>query len=373
MVSDQGEGSALEDGNRMSERMEKSMGLVEGTDVDEPGMALTMERGQGRPNGKKYDGEPEENSCWPSGLIQRLLEEDWKGYGPWNKKEKISFAISAGCMAVCFTVLAVVDDTSFVRGGAFDWQLWVRVIGQIIAIHLVNWILGYFVVTHDLHVGFSRKIAHFILYASPLLFYGVLGANSNSKIDTAWSSLASLVALFASIKPVRRRAPLLSMIPFMAYDRKEDRPHTIEWLALQTVQMLVIGFALSIYLDYKDDTPVLLAIPLIITAVGDGLAEPVGVVLGTHKFVTPAIWYKGKFWSGSFTRSLEGSAAVFIVSVATVAGFSSYLNTVQLILCLCLMPPIMTIVEGYAPHTCDNPLLFLVGSIIIIFVIEFAS
>lgn len=360
----------------MSERMEKSMGLVD--TVEDLGTNTDMERGDGEvggtgKNGKEYDGELEENSCWPKGMVQRLLEEDWQGYGPWNKKEKISFAVSTGCMVVCFTVLAIVDNTSFIRGGGLDWQLWVRVLGQILAIHMVNWILGYFVVTHDLHVGFSRKIAHFILYASPLLFYGVLDASNNSKIDTAWSSLASLVALFASIKPVRRRVPLLSLIPFMAYDRKEDRPHTIEWLALQTVQMLAIGFALSIYLDYKQDAPILLAIPLIITAVGDGLAEPVGVVFGTHKFVTPAIWYKGKFWSGNFTRSLEGSAAVFIVSAATVAGFSAYLNTVQLILCLCLMPPIMTVVEGYAPHTCDNPVLFLVGSIIIICVIEFAS
>ena len=74
-----------------------------------------------------------------------------------------------------------------------------------------------------------------------------------------------------------------------------------------------------------------------------------------------ALWHQGKLWAGSFQRSLEGSAAVFIVTAVVLLLFASQLTGLQLTVALLVLPPLMTLAEAVSPHTADGPLIALVG------------
>jgi len=106
---------------------------------------------------------------------------------------------------------------------------------------------------------------------------------------------------------------------------------------------------------------ILVMIPNLINEFGDGLAEPVGIRFGKHKYRTRSLYYKGKIWSGNFERSLEGSAMVFIVSIIVVLMYASVFTQPQLIALLVALPILMTLAEAISPHTNDGPMLALVG------------
>ncbi len=103
------------------------------------------------------------------------------------------------------------------------------------------------------------------------------------------------------------------MLAFRAIDREEDRPHTLEWLISQAVAGLaaIVGIMMFLSSSVRQDADdkgarlMLVMIPILINGVGDGLAEPVGIRFGKHKYKTRALWYQGRCCSGSFTRSFE--------------------------------------------------------------------
>ena len=86
-------------------------------------------------------------------------------------------------------------------------------------------------------------------------------------------------------------------------------------------------------------------------------------LIGKHKYQTRALWYNGRLCSGSFTRSLEGSSAVFLTALLSVVGYYvlGFFTTPQFIFAVIAMPVGYTLTEAYAPHTWDNPLLVAVG------------
>ncbi|MBT3386561.1 MAG: hypothetical protein HN417_01375 [Desulfobacula sp.] len=100
----------------------------------------------------------------------------------------------------------------------------------------------------------------------------------------------------------------------------------------------------------------LIWIPLLIITFGDGLAEPVGIRFGRHKYETYAFFSKKKY-----VRSLEGSACVFLASIIVVMVFHSSFTQLQFIIALIFIPFLMTFVEAFSPHTWDTPTLFLAG------------
>ena len=133
---------------------------------------------------------------------------------------------------------------------------------------------------------------------------------------------------------------------FLSYDRPEDRPHTVRLVATQVLGMTValIGVA---YLYQFSELPLdLLAIPLIITAFGDGLAEPVGVFFGKHKYKT-----KDLFGDRVYTRSYEGSSMVFFASIFALIFFGNLFPVHELVCLFLFLTLLMTITEAYSTHT----------------------
>ena len=96
------------------------------------------------------------------------------------------------------------------------------------------------------------------------------------------------------------------------------------------------------------DAGALVFIIVFITGIGDGLAEPVGITFGKHKYKTRS------FFSSStrfYTRSFEGSACVFLSGMIFPAlQYQDFGNFTQLALAMVILPPTMAYAEAVAPH-----------------------
>ncbi|KAJ0407215.1 hypothetical protein P43SY_007990 [Pythium insidiosum] len=90
-----------------------------------------------------------------------------------------------------------------------------------------------------------------------------------------------------------------------------------------------------------------------ITGIGDGLAEPVGIAWGKHKYKT-----RGCFSKNKYTRSWEGSACVFLSGMIFPAlQYADFANFTQVLLAMLVLAPTMAYAEATAPHTMDTPVL----------------
>merc|ERR1711964_268066 len=99
----------------------------------------------------------------------------------------------------------------------------------------------------------------------------------------------------------------------------------------------------------------------LVAGVGDGLAEPVGVMWGKHKYQV------GSCGSDRlYTRSLQGSACVFLSTMLFVCFYWwSFVNMTQFWLTMVVLPPLMTFVEATSPHTVDTPAIMGIGGIVL--------
>jgi len=128
--------------------------------------------------------------------------------------------------------------------------------------------------------------------------------------------------------------------------------------------MNIVLIALAFLYQFTAVPLDLLAVPLLITAFGDGLAEPIGVRFGKHKYKV-----KDLFGDRHYTRSYEGSAMVFLAALFTLVGFIEVFPQATLILMFLVLPLLMTITAASSPHTWDNPFLYLVGGLAVYFIL----
>jgi phytol kinase len=110
----------------------------------------------------------------------------------------------------------------------------------------------------------------------------------------------------------------------------------------------------------------LLSIAILITVFGDGLAEPIGIRFGKHKYTTYSIFPRKKY-----LRSLEGSLTVFITGIIVILIFKHSFTNTQFLIALAVIPIAMTLTEAVSPHTLDNPLLVITGSALTLLIKNF--
>ncbi len=202
-------------------------------------------------------------------------------------------------------------------------------------------------------VNYTRKINFFALYLVPMLVDHLLPTVKSTGTAAVRAVFFMLIMVFF-IKPVRERLALAGTM-FLSYDRPEDRPHTMFWLTTQ----LLAGYAILIPMQIvfrKMGFAELIFIPILVHGIGDGLAEPVGVRFGKHKYSCRAFLSKRRY-----TRSLEGSACVFGAGLLAVLLFHTSFSTPQFIGALLVVPIGITLAEAFSPHTWDTPYMFLVG------------
>lgn len=297
------------------------------------------------------------------------------GYnGPLSKKEiirTIIFGIILIIIGIPLCVLTAINNDNFCAEDAFcleskgrGLQLLVNILFFGILFLIINIAAGICSIKTHIDVGYTRKIMHFCSFFLPFAANKVFPIGDSYFITVIKFWIVLIVFLLIT-KPLRRLL-ILPLIIFRAIDRPVDRPYTILWLVSQFIASSIVLAGLSIlwsHLDFKSDN--LLIILVLIVGLGDGLAEPVGIMWGKHKYRTRAIYYRRKLCSGSFTRSFEGSATVFIMSCIAIAIFYASFTSLQLLITFLLLPIIMTLTEAISPRTWDSPFMFLVGGLML--------
>ncbi|MFO7874718.1 MAG: hypothetical protein R6U62_09575 [Bacteroidales bacterium] len=228
---------------------------------------------------------------------------------------------------------------------------------KLLALYLVQYGCGLLAVYKSVKVNYTRKISHFCLFLIPLFLDEVIVYERTIGVFLV-GAVISIGTLLIYIAPVRQRVSAVNMM-FSGFDRPEDRPMTLFWLSTQVIAgyLVIIPF-LVLYVYY--DMEHLILLPLLITAIGDGLAEPVGVRFGRHRYQVRALFSDKKYY-----RTLEGSACVFIVSAAIIALYHASLSLPQFVAAMVVIPAAMTLTEAFSPHTWDTPTLFLVGYLVL--------
>ena len=218
---------------------------------------------------------------------------------------------------------------------------------------LVAYASGSLVYYKGVKVNYTRKINHFSLFFIPMFLDKFIPVKPSLELLIIGSILA-VTGLIIYIKPVRIKSNFIQRM-FLSFDRPEDRPNTLLWLSTQTAFgfLVLIPF---IILFYTSGYEYLIIIPILVNGIGDGLAEPVGVRFGKHKYQTYALFSKIKY-----ERTLEGSACIFITSVVVILFFQSGFTSSEFIYVIIIFPIVMTLSEAFAPHTWDTPFLFLFG------------
>ncbi|HEY8189537.1 MAG TPA: hypothetical protein VIF12_02550 [Micavibrio sp.] len=275
--------------------------------------------------------------------------------------------VAGGCGTACMTGggLATSFDLTF--------YLWRQAL-VIAAFYGFGYILGRFVQRKALSASLSRKTIC-------LLTFAVSYANSFFTPAYDMAVTAGLVALggamivlmLASLAlPVRKRLPAFSAV-FASISRPEDEPYTLPWLATEAIATTLVILIFLPVIDYFFDHILadrnvfyaMMLIPIFASGVGDALAEIVGKRWGRHHYTTRSI-----FGNRIYARSLEGSAMVFSTTLAVAlivaASFNFHLPDFFW-KAFILLPITLTLAEAKAPHTWDNPLMYFVGYLTIIF------
>lgn len=224
---------------------------------------------------------------------------------------------------------------------------------KFLSLCLISYGTGNLVFYKDVKVNYTRKINHFALFFIPMFLDKIIPYGKSIEFFIL-GKIILLCTLIIYIQPVRSRVPITRRM-FLSFDRPEDRPYTLKWLYTQIIAgYLVIIPAIALFV--KTGYSGLIFIPVLINGIGDGLAEPVGIRFGKHKYKTKALFSKRKY-----ERSLEGSACVFIASIVILFLFQSSFTNFEFTCALIVLPFAMTIAEAFSPHTWDTPFLFLTG------------
>lgn len=241
-------------------------------------------------------------------------------------------------------------------------SFWLNEVIRTAVLFLSAYVLGLWVLRRGIRVNYTRKILHFIVFFFPLALATYLPFNS-SMFTVVASGMVFVASIALFSRPLRSRSRILATA-FASFDRPEDRPFTVTWLTTQILATYVVLVVMLSWLERYEKTA-LIYITVLVAAIGDGLAEPVGVRFGRHTYRTRAL-----FAERFYTRSLEGSACVLLSGILAVFLLRGQLDDRQFALALTIIPLAMTLAEAWSPHTWDGPFLYLVGGTATVAVLE---
>ncbi len=235
------------------------------------------------------------------------------------------------------------------------YAFWFNQATKVVILYGLAYLTGLWVQKANIKVNYTRKINHFALFFLPYVLMR-LNPYEPTMATTLAGSLIGTLTLAIYVSPVRNQYPIIAAM-FTSFDRPEDRPFTLFWLSTQVIASYAVIIFLAVFV-LNERSYEFVFIPIFINGVGDGLAEPIGIRFGKHRYQTRALFTKK-----TYTRSLEGSACVFITSIIAILLFWPLFEQAQFIAALLIIPVVMTVAEAFSPHSWDSPCLFLVGGL----------
>jgi phytol kinase len=189
--------------------------------------------------------------------------------------------------------------------------------------------------------GYTRKLFHILIFGSVTVIECLFG----TRHLCLFGGMTTLVILFAILRGDGH--PL-----YEAMARENDAPHRTYFIVAPYFATLVGGLAANILFG-----PVAI-VGYLVAGLGDAVGEPVGVRWGNHRYRVPSLM------GVSTTRSIEGSAAVALVSaLACLAGIllsASVDVPAGALMWIPIFGAICAGMEAISPHGWDNLAMQLV-------------
>ena len=275
--------------------------------------------------------------------------------------------IVGGCGATCYPT-AETTDTALTLENIIGF-LWRQAL-IIITFYISGYACGNYVEKGKLSPSISRKIVCITTFAMSFT-NSILAAQSTQFIQGPIFILASLFFLWILLatlsRPAREKSQKLRIV-FTSINRPEDEPNTLLWLSTEAAATSLIILTFTYFATTQsfydlaippETLSFLLLIPILASGIGDALAEIVGKKWGRLHYKTHALFTKQKY-----TRTIEGSSAVFLTTLIVGLTLAFLLPTAIPLYfwkAVILLPVSMTLSEALAPHTWDNPILYLTG------------
>ena len=147
---------------------------------------------------------------------------------------------------------------------------------------------------------------------------------------------------------------------YEAMAREKDAPKQTHYILTPYLATLAGGLSTNILFG-----PVAI-VGYLVTGIADAVAEPVGTRFGKHPYRTPSLT------SVPSTRTLEGSAAVFIGSILALMAsdllLPEFVWPLTPLLLFPLLALVFTIIEAFSPHGWDNFTLQLLPTSLVVLI-----
>ena len=205
---------------------------------------------------------------------------------------------------------------------------------------------GYVKAHMSWRTGYTRKIFHFLIFTSVVAIQSIWG----TPVVCLFGGMCTLVILYAI---VRGRDNLF----YEAMAREKDEPHRTYYIMVPYFATLIGGLMSNILFSRAA------IVGYLVAGVGDATGEIFGTRFGRHLYKVPSLA------SVRAIRSLEGSLAVFVMSVGaiTAAGFilPEMRFTTESLILIPLLAIVSTGVEAVSPHGWDNTTMQVIPSFLV--------
>ena len=185
---------------------------------------------------------------------------------------------------------------------------------------------------HGVAVPYTRKIFHFGVFTGAAVTYSLWGLPGTN----AFGVILACVVLIAVLRG--DRDPIYRVLA-----RETDRPHRTLFILVPLVTTALGGLGSALL------TGPYATVGYLVSGWGDAVGEPAGTRWGKHKYRVPSLG------GVPATRSLEGSAAVFLVgwAAATVALWG-LAEPSRAVLVGLACAAVGALAEGLSNHGLDN-------------------
>jgi len=183
--------------------------------------------------------------------------------------------------------------------------------------------------------GYTRKVFHFLIFGT----VAALQWRAGTPAVCLFGGMCTLAVFFAVW-----RGP--GNLLYEAMAREKDEPHRTFFILVPYFTTLVGGLVSNLAFG------AFAVAGYLVTGLGDAIGEPVGTMFGRHRYRVPSLS------AVPAARSLEGSAAVFVMSLAALviaAAVSPGIDlTASAVPKLLVIAALCALVEAVSPHGWDN-------------------